>query len=392
MLVSKNKNTVPSDDLLVDSWKVSHVDNPSTGHNELVETYEGMEYIQETEKQKYLGFILSSSGDNMANINEMKNKSIWIKKKIFSKLNDLNLRQYYFECAMVFLNVMLRSSILYASETYYNLKESELRQLERIEESFLRQMFQTTKGCPLSQLYLEAGHAPARFEVKKIRLLFLQYILQENPESKIYKFLKLQLQYPTKGDWASSCLQDLTDLEIKLSVEDIKSLPKTQFCKMLKGAIQVKALQYLLNKQRSKGQEIKYSELRMAEYLMPNFENISIEDRRNIFEIRNRMVPIKINFPNRKDDTTCWCGAIEDTKHIYICKYWSDQSEDTEFNMIYTDNMPKLVKVYKQFQVNYKRREEFNNNIENGKEETPHVIHQSDPLSSLVDYGNGNKH
>ena len=109
----------------------------------------------------------------------------------------------------------------------------------------------------------------------------------------------------------------------------------------------------------------------MAEYLMPNFENISIEERRNIFEIRNRMVSIPINFPNRKDDTTCWCGAIEETRHIYDCKYWSDQSEQIEFNMIYTNDMPKLVKVFKQFKVRYKRREEFKNNIENGKEQTP---------------------
>ena len=61
---------------------------------------------------------------------------------------------------------------------------------------------------------------------------------------------------------------------------------------MLKKSIQVKALQYLHSKQRSKGQEIQYSELKMAEYLMPNFENISIEDRQNIFEVRNRMLPI----------------------------------------------------------------------------------------------------
>ena len=80
------------------------------------------------------------------------------------------------------------------------------------------------------------------------------------------------------------------------------------------------------------------------------------------------------------------------TRHIYICKYWSDQSEHIQFNMIYTDDMPKLVKVYKQFEMNYKRREELKNNIENEKEKTPHVIHQSDPLSSIVDYGNGNKH
>ena len=119
----------------------------------------------------------------MANISEMKKKAIWIKKKVFSKLNDLNLKKYYFECAIVFLNVMLRSSILYACETYYNLKESELRELERIEESFLRKMFKTSRGCPISQLYLEAGQVPARFQAKKNRLLFLQYILQEDPES-----------------------------------------------------------------------------------------------------------------------------------------------------------------------------------------------------------------
>ena len=45
------------------------------------------------------------------------------------------MRKYYFECGMLFMNVMLRSSILYASETYYNLKENEIRQLERVEEN-----------------------------------------------------------------------------------------------------------------------------------------------------------------------------------------------------------------------------------------------------------------
>ena len=60
--------------------------------------------------------------------------------------------------------------------------------------------------------------------------------------------------------------------------------------------------------------------------------------------------------------------------------------------MIYTDDMPKLVKVYKEFEVNYKRREELKNKIEIGKEKTPNMIHQSDPLLSIVDYCNGNTH
>ena len=74
---------------------------------------------------------------------------------------------------------MLRSSILYASETYYNLKETEIRVLERIEENFLRQLLKTSRGCPISQIYLETGHTPARFEIFRKPCLFLKNILNE---------------------------------------------------------------------------------------------------------------------------------------------------------------------------------------------------------------------
>ena len=54
-------------------------------------------------------------------------------------------------------------SINYNYNYNYNLKETELRANERIEEAFLRRLFKTSKGCPIVQLYLEAGHKPARF-------------------------------------------------------------------------------------------------------------------------------------------------------------------------------------------------------------------------------------
>ena len=97
-----------------------------TRNSDLIETFEGRVEIEKTDKQKYLGFVLSCSGDNMVNITAMKNKSIWIIRKIFAKLDSLHLKKYYFECGIIFLNVMLRSSIFYACETYYNLKETEL--------------------------------------------------------------------------------------------------------------------------------------------------------------------------------------------------------------------------------------------------------------------------
>ena len=120
-------------------------------------------------------------------------------RKTLNKLDSLHLKEYYFECSIIMMNVMVRSSILYASDMYYHLKETELRQLERIEESYLRQVLNTTKGCPINQLYLSVGQYPARFEIQKMRLLYLKYILHENKESLLYKFFTLQLEMPSKG-------------------------------------------------------------------------------------------------------------------------------------------------------------------------------------------------
>ena len=136
----------------------------------------------------------------MANIRALRNKSIGIIRQIFTKLNSLKLQKYYFECGVILLNVTLRSSILYACETYYNLKENEIRQIERIEESYMRQLLKTTKGCPITQIYLELGQTPARLDIFKLRLLFLKYILDQESDSLIQKFFYLQLEPPTKGD------------------------------------------------------------------------------------------------------------------------------------------------------------------------------------------------
>ena len=387
MLISKNQDAVINNHLTVDKWVVEHVQNKSTGENDMIEKYEGRVNIEKTDNQKYLGFVLSSTGDNMVNISAMRTKSIWIIRKIFQKLDSLHLQKYYFECGLIFLNVMLRSSIFYACETYYHLKETEIRQLERIEECFLRKLFKTSKGCPISQLYLEAGHTPARYYIKQTRILFLKSILQEDPSSMISRFFYLQLKKPTRGDWASSCLQDLQDLQIEMSLDEIKKISKTKLSRLIQNAIQKRAFEYLLCKQGSKGQEIGYTELKMAEYLLPSYENITIEERRNIFSIRNRMIPIPSNFPKNQNEEVCECSKIENMKHIYQCEMWNKENENEIpiFENIFGDNISELVKVNKQFQINYNRRERYKLEVKKKKEEElqPHVIQISDPLSSL---------
>ena len=138
---------ITQENLEVDSWNIKYQENEISREEHLHESYSGKIKIMKTEQYKYLGFVISCKGDNMANIRTMKGKAIGVTRKILSKLQSLNLKHYYFECSKIFMNVMLRATILYAADMYYGLKESELRQLERLEESYMRKVLKPQKAA-----------------------------------------------------------------------------------------------------------------------------------------------------------------------------------------------------------------------------------------------------
>ena len=82
-------------------------------------------------------------------------------------------------------------------------------------------------------------------------------------------------------------------------------MSKENFSKIIKTKISDQALKYLLNKRGSKGQEMIYNRLEMAEYLMPSNNLINIEDKQNLFSIRNRMVNIENNFGKKRKCVVC---------------------------------------------------------------------------------------
>ena len=380
MIIGNEENFINSN-LLVDSWKQNYSENMKTGKYEMEENYEGKVEIAETSEYKYLGFIVSAKGDNMSNINALKKKSIGIIKKLIHKLDSMNLRKYYFEVAMVYFNVILRGSILYASETYYNLTEHQLRSIERIEEAFLRKILNTSRGCPISLLYLETGQWPARFQIMKLRMLFLKHILDQDEHSMVKKFFKLQLQQPMKGDWVSACKTDLDKMNINIKFEEIKKMTKENFLKKIKIKISEIALEYLLNKRGSKGKEILYTNLEMAEYFMPHNDKLNIEEKRRLFSVRSRMVEIADNFG--KIELCKMCETKQDMEHIYNCKYLNEEQNKIKFEQIYIGNLNQQIQIWKKFEMNLERSKKWTTN-ENYPSD-PSLI--CDPLNFLFSNG-----
>ena len=120
----------------------------------------------------YLGFMLSKNGDNMQNIIHKRNKCIGTEKKILRPVKHLG--PYTFECGLIYIQSLIRNSILYGAETMYKVTEKQYRAIESIEESVFKKIFQTKRSCPRQLMYLEAGLVPARYQIQRQVLNYLK--------------------------------------------------------------------------------------------------------------------------------------------------------------------------------------------------------------------------
>ena len=90
----------------------------------------------------------------------------------------------------------------------------------------------------------------------------------------------------------------------------------------------MKALTYLTGKQRTKGKDITYDNLEMSEYLLPSNSVLTVEEKRRLFEFKNKLTNIPNNFPKSDIKTIFYCGSIEDMEHIYQYELINTQNDD----------------------------------------------------------------
>ena len=88
-------------------------------------------------------------------------------------------------------------------------------------------------------------------------------------------------------------------------------MTKSEYNTLLKKMINIKALDCLMKKRGTKGKEITYKNMEMAEYLQP-YSKITVEEKRKIFQIRNKMTKIENNYQKGSQKIKCFCGENEE--------------------------------------------------------------------------------
>ena len=84
----------------------------------------------------------------------------------------------------------------------------------------------------------------------------------------LYKFYETQWKHPVKDDWTSQVQKDMEDLDVDMSLEEIKLKSEYSFKKYIKIKMKEYTLEHLLSQkeEHSKMDNLHYVELRIQNY------------------------------------------------------------------------------------------------------------------------------
>ena len=151
--------------------------------------------------------------------------------------------------------------------------------------------------------------------------MFLHYILSEDEDSLMLKFFKAQQENPSLGDWSRQVEEDLDENGLNISMEEIRNLSQDSFRKKVKKSIYEAAFKWLNEERATKSKilNIQYSKFELQEYLQGNA--LETREKKFLFQLRTRMIDLKINFKNSYTDLSCpLCARADDSQeHVLLC-------------------------------------------------------------------------
>ena len=145
----------------------------------------------------------------------------------------------------------------------------------------------------------------------------------------MYRFLKAQLDNPTKNDWGQTIKNDIEMFKIGLSIKEIENMSKKAFKNLVKKKEKEASFEYLLieKSKHSKVAHINYREFGMQDYLQPNAS--SIQESKFLFMLRCRMIDVRCNYRGKYTDTLCpLCVKGEYSQpHLLVCEKLGENTD-----------------------------------------------------------------
>ena len=293
----------------------------------------------------YLGDVISSDGKNQKNISNRIGKGLGKISVIMNMLEKIPLGKEYFKIALILRESNFLSSLLTNSGVWYGVSKHDIKQLEDLDLSLLRNFLKAPCTVPAEAVYLELGCLNIGTMIKVKRLNYLHYLLKQSGDSMLYKVFETQWKYPSaRNEWTEQLKQDLSEFGLGTDLNLLRKISVNSFKNQVKIKSKEVAFYAFLEKTegKSKFENLFYMELKISSYFKD--ENISYTEAQQVFKFRTRMANFGENFRGQGGPTVCpLCQShVDSQKWSFQCKVIKENMViEGNYSDIFGDTIPK---------------------------------------------------
>ena len=199
----------------------------------------GSEPMKESEKEKYLGDLLTNKANSKDTLEARKTRGYAILGNISALLKDVPMGNRRTQIGLDLRKSWFINSCLFNSEVWGGICETNLKDLNIIDHKILQVITGAQSKVPTEMLYLETSQLPLAHVKSVRRLVYWQTILKRQETELINQVYQAMKASPLKGDWIELLKGDMEKVGLTLDDEvNISRLTKLTFKNDIKKKIQ----------------------------------------------------------------------------------------------------------------------------------------------------------
>ena len=223
-------------------------------------------------------------------------------------------------------------SLLNNAETWTEISEECMEELEDLQFLFVRTIMETAKSTPKTSLLWETGLLPMRERISRRKLTFISHIRKSGNDTLVKKVFQEQ----QKNEWPG-LIRECELLCNELEIPNISTHKEIILKKEIKSVTKEKAKNDIINEMTSSSKmKDKINEkYEMKEY----FQNKVISEVRTMFSVRSGMFKCKMNYKNDRQFKrklwfcgNCAIGAVDTLSHILVCEGFKSLREGKDIS------------------------------------------------------------
>ena len=261
--------------------------------------------------------MINSKGDYSDLVLNRIRRGVVAMIRIEALVNETGLGVHTVNVHLLLYQSLFISCLLFNSQAWSNIKETDLLRLEKIQVKCLKRILQLPRSTANSFVYLEFGKLPVRYIIERNQLNFLHHIIHLDIEDPVRVMLEKMKKFSGELNWWNKVVKLMEKYEI--SLDNAQNMSKMSFKELVKKKVNAVALANLRGQCQGKGKtkELAYEALKPQEYLAHLYPS----QAKAVMMGRSKTLNIKEHRPFMYKDMVCRrCGKEEETlQHIVNC-------------------------------------------------------------------------